>query len=173
MAFTFSAPSLDLRRWWSLLPLERMRTAAKTAIAMPLGAQQLRRQRTSTLLSLVGVTASLLVIFAQLGIERAVYFSSVRIHRAVVSDLLLVPAGFKSLQIHSYVVGAMTDVVAANPLVASTSAFWFDIMTLNHPGMKNAASDCLVCRRRGTSGDRRARAAGKSLQAARGSPRAV
>jgi hypothetical protein len=44
---------------------------------MPLGAQQLKRQRTSTLLSLGGVTASLLVIFAQLGIERAVYESSV------------------------------------------------------------------------------------------------
>ena len=51
----------------------RLRAAAKTAAAMPLGAQQLRRQRTSTLLSLAGVTASLLVIFAQLGIERAVY----------------------------------------------------------------------------------------------------
>jgi putative ABC transport system permease protein len=114
-----------------------MRAAAKTSVAMPLGSQQLRRQRTSTLLSLAGVTASLLVIFAQLGIERAVYYSAARIHRAVAADLLLVPAGFRSLQTHGYVVGAMTDVVAANPLVASTSPFWFDIMTLNHPGMKS------------------------------------
>ncbi len=136
MALTLPAPPAELRRWWSWLPWERMRAAAKTAIAMPLGAQQLRRQRTSTLLSLAGVTASLLVIFAQLGIERAVYYSAIRIHRAVIADLILVPAGFKSLQIHSYVAGAMVDVVAANPMVAGTSPFWFDIMTINHPGMK-------------------------------------
>ena len=102
---------------------------------MPLGAQQLRRQRTSTLLSLAGVTASLLVIFAQLGIERAVYYSSVRIQRSVVSDTVLVPAGFKSLQIHASVPPAMIDVVSTNSSVASTSAFWFDIMALNHAGM--------------------------------------
>ena len=104
---------------------------------MPLGSQQLRRQRTSTLLSLAGVTASLLVIFAQLGIERAVYYSAIRIHRAVIADLILVPAGFKSLQLHNYVTGAMTDVVAANPMVAGTSPFWFDVMTLNYPGMQS------------------------------------
>jgi putative ABC transport system permease protein len=137
MALTLPAPPPELRRWWSWLPVERIRVAARTAVAMPLGTQQLRRQRTSTLLSLAGVTASLLVIFAQLGIERAVYYSAIRIHRAVIADLVLVPAGFKSLQIHNYVSTAMTDVVAANPLVASTSPFWFDIMTLNHVGMKS------------------------------------
>ncbi|MFM8532807.1 MAG: hypothetical protein ACKOEC_04365, partial [Acidimicrobiia bacterium] len=102
---------------------------------MPLGAQQLRRQRTSTLLSLAGVTASLLVIFAQLGIERAVYFSSVRIHKAVVGDAILVPAGFKSLQLHGSVSAAVNDVVAANPSVVGSSPFWFDVMSLNHAGM--------------------------------------
>jgi putative ABC transport system permease protein len=136
MALTLPAPPPELRRWWTWLPWERMRAAARTAVAMPLGAQQLRRQRTSTLLSLAGVTAALLVIFAQLGIERAVYYSAVRIHRAVVADLILVPAGFKSLQNHTYVASAMIDVVAANPLVATTSPFWFDIMTINYPGMK-------------------------------------
>src|SRR5262249_50005921 len=64
MALTLPAPpSLRLRRWWPRFSLAQLRAAAKTAIAMPLGAQQLRRQRTSTLLSLAGVTASLLVIF--------------------------------------------------------------------------------------------------------------
>ena len=86
---------------------------------MPLGSQQLRRQRTSTLLSLAGVTASLLVIFAQLGIERAVYDSAIRLHRAVVAELVLVPPGFKSLQIHAEVPVAMTDIVATNPAVAA------------------------------------------------------
>jgi hypothetical protein len=31
------------------------------------------------------------VIFAQLGIERAVYDSAIRLHRSVVGDLVLVP----------------------------------------------------------------------------------
>ena len=102
---------------------------------MPLGAQQLRRQRTSTLLSLAGVTASLLVIFAQLGIERAVYYSAVRIHKAVIGDAVLVPAGFKSLQLHASVSAAVNDVVAANPSVIASSPFWFDVMSIYHPGM--------------------------------------
>ena len=139
MVFTLPGlPSANPRRW---LPrfgfLSRLAAAAKTAAAMPLGAQQLRRQRTSTLLSLAGVTASLLVIFAQLGIERAVYFSSIRIHRAVKADLVLVSAGFKSLQLHANVPIAMRDIVEANPAVASTSPLWFDIMSLNHAGMKS------------------------------------
>jgi putative ABC transport system permease protein len=115
--------------------LARLQTAAKIAAAMPLGAQQLRRQRTSTLLSLAGVTAALLVIFAQLGIERAVYYSATRIHRAFVADLILVPAGFKSLQIHANVPVAMTDIVASNPAIAKTLPFWFDIMSIGHAGM--------------------------------------
>lgn len=102
---------------------------------MPLGTQQLRRQRTSTLLSLAGVTASLLVIFAQLGIERAVYFSSIRIHRAVLADLVLVSPGFKSLQLHANVPMSMRDIVEANPLVANTTPLWFDIMSIKHSGM--------------------------------------
>jgi putative ABC transport system permease protein len=118
--------------------LARLRTAARTAAAMPLGAQQLRRQRTSTLLSLAGVTASLLVVFAQLGIERAVYDSSIRLHRAVVADLVLVPPGFKSLQLHAEVPVAMTDIVASNPAVAATAPFWFGIMSLSHTGMPAA-----------------------------------
>src|SRR5471032_1679777 len=102
MAFTLPAlPSVRRWLWW--FSLSKLRLAAKTAAAMPLGAQQLRRQRTSTLLSLAGVTASLLVIFAQLGIERSVYYSSIRIHRAVLADLILVSAGFKSLQLHANV----------------------------------------------------------------------
>ena len=105
---------------------------------MPLGAQQLRRQRTSTLLSLAGVTASLLVVFAQLGIERAVYDSGVRIHRSVLADLVLVPPGFKSLQLHAEVAVAMTDIVATNPAVAGTSPFWFGVMSLSHAGMASA-----------------------------------
>lgn len=97
---------------------------------MPLGSQQLKRQRTSTLLSLAGVTASLLVIFAQLGIERAVYDSAIRLHRSVTGDLVLVPYGFKSLQLHGEVPAAMTDVVSANSHVAMTMPFWFGVMSM-------------------------------------------
>ena len=73
--------------------IDAIRAAGRTSTSMPLGAQQLKRQRTSTLLSLGGVTAALLVIFAQLGIERAVYESSVRLHRMVSGDLIIVPYG--------------------------------------------------------------------------------
>lgn len=136
---TFSLPvlpSLDPRRWLPRFSLARLRNAARTAAAMPLGAQQLRRQRTSTLLSLAGVTASLLVIFAQLGIERAVYYSSIRIHRAVQADLVLVSWGFKSLQLHANVPMSMRDIVEANSAVAHTTPLWFDIMSINHAGMR-------------------------------------
>ncbi len=56
-------------RWRPSFSMAAVRAAARTSTTMPLGAQQLKRQRTSTLLSLGGVTASLLVIFAQLGID--------------------------------------------------------------------------------------------------------
>ena len=138
-------PALRLRllRLWSNIDRSlprfswrRLQEAARTSKAMPLGVQQLKRQRTSTLLSLAGVTASLLVIFAQLGIERSVYDSGVRIHRAVVGDLVLVPPGFKSLQLHAEVPAAMTDIVDTNPAVAGTAPFWFGIMSMSHAGMK-------------------------------------
>ncbi len=139
MALTLpAAPSPKPRRWWQRISFQRLRAAAKTAAAMPLGSQQLRRQRTSTLLSLAGVTASLLVVFAQLGIERAVYDSAIRLHRAVLADLVLVPPGFKSLQLHAEVPVAMTDIVASNPAVASTAPLWFGIMPIVHSGMPSA-----------------------------------
>jgi putative ABC transport system permease protein len=136
MVFALPAlPSHALRGWLRRLSFVRLRSAARTAAAMPLGAQQLRRQRTSTLLSLAGVTASLLVIFAQLGVERAVYYSSIRIHRSVQGDLVLVAPGFKSLQLHANVPISMRDIVEANPAVANTSPLWFDIMSIRHAGM--------------------------------------
>jgi putative ABC transport system permease protein len=125
-------------RWRPALSVTRLRSAARTATVMPLGVQQLKRQRTSTLLSLAGVTASLLVIFAQLGIERAVYESSVRLHRMVAGDLIIVPYGFKSMQLHAEVPVAVTDIVTTNPAVASTSPFWFGVMSLTHSGMPTA-----------------------------------
>jgi putative ABC transport system permease protein len=133
-------PALRLRlarlgRWRPQFSLDRLRAAARTATAMPLGAQQLKRQRTSTLLSLAGVTASLLVIFAQLGIERAVYESSVRLHRMVAGDLVVVPYGFKSMQLHAEVPVAVTDIVETNPSVVNTAPFWFGVMSISHPGM--------------------------------------
>jgi putative ABC transport system permease protein len=131
-------PSLRLRGWRPKFSLARLRAAAKTATTMPLGAQQLKRQRTSTLLSLAGVTASLLVIFAQLGIERAVYDSAIRLHRTVAADLVLVPYGFKSLQLHAEVPVAMTDIVSANPSVAGTMPLWFGVMSMSHTGMPTA-----------------------------------
>ncbi|WP_428664450.1 hypothetical protein [Reyranella sp.] len=133
-----AAPSPQPRRWWKRISFAHLRAAAKTAAAMPLGSQQLRRQRTSTLLSLAGVTASLLVVFAQLGIERAVYDSAIRLHRAVVADLVLVPPGFKSLQLHAEVPVAMTDIVASNASVANTAPLWFGIMPISHSGMPAA-----------------------------------
>jgi putative ABC transport system permease protein len=125
-------------RWRPDFSIARIRAAGRTAIAMPLGVQQLKRQRTSTLLSLAGVTASLLVIFAQLGIERAVYESSVRLHRMVQGDLVIVPWGFKSMQLHAEVPVAVTDVVTTNPSVASTLPFWFGVMSMSHSGMPQA-----------------------------------
>jgi putative ABC transport system permease protein len=136
MAFTLpSLASPHLRRRWPRFSLSRLRDAVRTAAAMPLGAQQLRRQRTSTLLSLAGVTASLVVIFAQLGIERAVYDSAIRLHHKVMGELVLVPAGFKSLQLHAEVPVAMTDIVSANSGVAATSPFWFGVVSIGHAGM--------------------------------------
>ena len=49
-----------LGRWRPDFSMAALRAAARTSTSMPLGAQQLKRQRTSTLLSLAGVTASLL-----------------------------------------------------------------------------------------------------------------
>jgi len=139
MAITLpTVPSLRLRRSWPRFSLSLLRAAAKTAAAMPLGAQQLRRQRTSTLLSLAGVTASLLVVFAQLGIERAVYDSAIRVHQSVVTDLVLVSPGFKSLQLNADVPVALTDVVSANSSVAQVLPFWFGVMSLKHAGMPAA-----------------------------------
>lgn len=136
MAFSLPAlPSPRLWRWRPRFSFDQLRLAAKTAAAMPLGIQQLTRQRTSTLLSLAGVTASLLVIFAQLGIERAVYDSAIRLHRSVVGDLVLVPARFKSLQLHGEVPVAMKDVVANNGAVVRTNIFWFGVMSIVWPGM--------------------------------------
>ena len=116
-------PSHPSRRWWPRISFAELRAAARTAVSMPLGAQQLRRQRTSTLLSLAGVTASLLVIFAQLGIERAVYESSVRLHRMVAGDLIIVPYGFKSMQLHAEVPVAVDAVEALVGSAAPIDAF--------------------------------------------------
>lgn len=136
MAISLPTAPLPRLRWkWPRFSLAAFQAAARTASAMPLGAQQLKRQRTSTLLSLAGVTASLLVVFAQLGIERAVYDSSVRMHQAVVTDLVLVPMGFKSLQLNADVPVAMTDVVSANPNVAQVLPVWFGVMSLKGPDM--------------------------------------
>ena len=122
-------------RWRPHISMSVIRAAGRTSTAMPLGAQQLKRQRTSTLLSLGGVTASLLVIFAQLGIERAVYESSVRLHRMVAGDLIVVPYGFKSMQLHGEVPVAVTDIIATTPAVQSYSPFWFGVMSISHAGM--------------------------------------
>ncbi len=135
MALVLPAAPPRLRRWWPGLSLARLAQAAKTAASMPLGTQQLKRQRTSTLLSLAGVMASLLVIFAQLGIERAVYDSGIRLHRAVVADLVLVPPGFKSMQLHADMSISLTDVISNHPAVRSVQPLWFGITSIQHPGM--------------------------------------
>lgn len=133
-----AAPSPAVRRWWPRFSLARFRAAALTAGAMPLGAQQLKRQRTSTLLSLAGVTAALVVIFAQLGVERSVYDSAIRLHQAVVGDLILVPPGFKSLQLHAEVPVGTGDLIMVNPAVSATMPLWFGVMSMQHRGMPAA-----------------------------------
>src|SRR6202035_5563643 len=57
-------------------------------------------------------------------------------HRAVLADLVLVSAGFKSLQLHANVPMSMRDIVEANSAVAHTTPLWFDIMSINHSGMR-------------------------------------
>ena len=51
------------------------------------------------------------------------------------TDLVLVPMDFKSLQLNADVPVAMTDVVSANPNVAQVLPFWFGVMSLRGPGM--------------------------------------
>src|SRR5258708_5246718 len=124
-----------VRRWWPSFSFAKFRAAARTAAAMPLGTQQPKRQRTSTLLSLAGVTASMVVVFAQLGIERAVYDSAIRLHGAVAGELVMVPPNFKSLQIHAEVPTNATDIISVNPSVASTAPLWFGVMSISYSGM--------------------------------------
>src|SRR5689334_11257312 len=113
-----------LRQAWSDL-----RRAVLISAKLPLGVQQLRRQRTSAILALAGVTASIIVIFAQLGIENAIYESSVRVHRAVKGDLVVASAGFQSLQLFSYVPVDVVDTVAAHPKVRATKMLHFGNMS--------------------------------------------
>jgi len=83
------------------------------------------------------VTASLVVVFAQLGIERAVYDSAIRLHGAVAGELVLVPPNFKSLQIHAEVPTNATDIISVNPSVAGTAPFWFGVMSISYSGMSS------------------------------------
>lgn len=120
-----------LRRAWSDL-----RRAVLISVKLPLGVQQLRRQRTSAILALAGVTASIIVIFAQLGIENAIYASSVRVHRAVQGDLVVASPGFQSLQLFTYVPVDVVDMVAAHPRVRATKMLHFGNMSIMHEGMR-------------------------------------
>ena len=142
MALTLPAAGTEAgggRSWWPrTFSLAKLRTAAQTAAAMPLGAQQLKRQRTSTLLSLAGVTAALVVIFAQLGVERSVYDSAVRLHKSMVADLILLPPGFRSMQIHAEVPVGTNDLAAVNPSVAAIKPLWFGIISIQHSSMSSS-----------------------------------
>ncbi|MBV9834379.1 MAG: FtsX-like permease family protein [Alphaproteobacteria bacterium] len=121
-----------LRQYWSDL-----RRAVLISAKLPLGVQQLRRQRTSAILALCGVTASIIVIFAQLGIENAIYESSVRVHRAVKGDLVVASAGFQSLQLFTYIPVDVVDTVAAHPKVRATKMLHFGNMSILHEGMRS------------------------------------
>ncbi len=131
-----------LRSYWADLPARlrrswfEFRRAVLISVKLPLGVQQLRRQRTSAILALAGVTASIIVIFAQLGIESAIYESSVRVHRAVRGDLVVASAGFQSLQLFTYVPVDVVDTVAAHPKVRATKLLHFGNMSLLHDGMR-------------------------------------
>jgi putative ABC transport system permease protein len=120
-----------LRQFW-----KDFRRAILISAKLPLGVQQLRRQRTSALLALAGVTASIIVIFAQLGIENAIYASSVRVHRAIKGDLVVASSGFQSLQLFTYVPVDVVDTVAAHPQVRATKLLHFGNMSLLHEGMR-------------------------------------
>ncbi len=117
-----------LRGEWSAI-----RRAVLLSLKLPLGVQQLRRQRTSALLALAGVTASIVVIFAQLGIENAIYESAVRVHRGVKGDLVVAPAGFQSLQLFSYVPNDVADLVATHAGVRASKPLHFGNMSIVNP----------------------------------------
>jgi len=131
-----------LRLYWADMPARlrrawaELRRAVLISVKLPLGVQQLRRQRTSAILALAGVTASIIVIFAQLGIESAIYESSVRVHRAVRGDLVVASAGFQSLQLFTYVPVDVVDTVAAHPKVRATKLLHFGNMSILHDGMR-------------------------------------
>ena len=48
----------------------------------------------------------------------------------VSGELIIVPYGFKSMQLHAEVPVAVTDIIATNPSVSSYSPFWFGVMSL-------------------------------------------
>jgi len=125
-------PKALLRNAWA-----GFRRAILISAKLPLGVQQLRRQRTSAILALCGVTASIIVIFAQLGIENAIYASSVRVHRAVKGDLVVASPGFQSLQLFPYVPVDVVDMVAAHPQVRATKMLHFGNMSIMHEGMRS------------------------------------
>lgn len=124
-------PKAILRDAWA-----GFRRAVLLSAKLPLGVQQLRRQRTSAILALCGVTASIIVIFAQLGIENAIYASSVRVHRAVKGDLVVAQPGFQSLQLFPHVQVDVVDMVAAHPQVRATKMLHFGNMSIMHEGMR-------------------------------------
>ena len=124
-------PKAMLRRAWA-----DFRRAVLISAKLPLGVQQLRRQRTSAILALCGVTASIVVIFAQLGIENAIYESSVRVHRAVKGNLVVASPGFQSLQLFTYVPVDVVDLMAAHPQVRATKLLHFGNMSITHEGMR-------------------------------------
>ena len=53
----------------------------------------------------------------------------------VSGELIIVPYGFKSMQLHAEVPVAVTDIIATNPSVSSYSPFWFGVMSIQHTSM--------------------------------------
>ena len=143
-------------------PLARLRAAASTARpcrSAPSSSSASARARS---LSLAGVTASLLVIFAQLGIERAVYNRWSACTAQWRRPRCIVPYGFKSMQLHAEVPGRDDRRRRSQPLGCRRFALLVRRHVDGHVGMPTArrlawyAVDW-------NAGDRRARPASENL----------
>ncbi len=98
------------------------------SLRLPVGAQQLYRQRTSTMLVVLGVTVSVVMLFVQLGLQKAVFGSGVRVDKAIAGQIAIVNRNFQSIQSFSTVARDMIEVAEAYPGVEKAMPFYYGNM---------------------------------------------
>lgn len=98
------------------------------SLRLPVGAQQLYRQRTSTMLVVLGVTVSVVMLFLQLGLQKAVFGSGVRIDEALAGQIAIVNRNFQSIQCFSTVARDMIEVAERYPGVEKAMPFYYGNM---------------------------------------------